>query len=122
MTLSSAARSALLRYGRIQTAGLLATWMGFQFFDFAKPGLVANHLNPQWVLLLLLISATLSVFLAPRGNPPRGSPHRWAVATAAGLVALFSASSVVSSPVGWLVGIAVWGSTLAALGAPTTYD
>lgn len=104
------------RYCRTQTFGLLATWVLLQFFEWGKPGLVGSRANPQWVLLALLISATLTAFLTSANATAAAQPRRRIIAAVSGLVALSSVGAAVSSPVGWLVAITVWGAVLAAFG------
>lgn len=103
-------------YCRIQTVGLLATWTGMLALEWAKPGIVADRFSPRWVLLGLLISATVTAFLNPGYTAPAW-PRRWAVALSAGTLALLGVSAAVSSPFGWLVATAVWGACVSALGA-----
>lgn len=115
-------RNLLFKYFRIQTAGLLATWVLLLFMEWGKPHVVGNSFNPQWVLLGLVISAIITAFLAPAGTRTTGLPYRRALAVALGTVGLISIGSAVSSPVGWIAGVVVWGSVLAAVIPQEHYD
>ena len=109
-------RAAVLAYVRAQTGGLVTAWAGLMAMEWGKPHLVGNAFHPQWVLLGLLISATLTAFLAARGEPPARVWYRHWLAVGCGIVAVVAVGAAVSSPVGWLIGVVAWGSVLAALG------
>lgn len=114
-------RVARYEYFRLQTLGMLGTWTGLLAVEWAKPGIVANRFAPGWVLLGLLISATVTAFLN-HPHPVPAWPRRWVMALVAGTVVLLGVSTAVSSPFGWLVAVAVWGAIVSALGTRHDYD
>lgn len=114
-------RAARYAYFRLQTAGLLVTWTGMLAAEWAKPGIVANRFAPGWVLLGLLISATVTAFLNHSQPAPVWS-RRWLLGLVVGAVVLVGVSAAVSSVFGWLVAVAVWGGIVSALGTKYDYD
>lgn len=112
-----ATREFIFRYFRIQTAGLFATWTMLLFLEWAKPHLVGNYFNPQWVLILLGISVIITTLLMPRQAADSAARWRYRrlVAIAAGVIALVSVRAAVSSPVGWIFAVVAWGSVLSAV-------
>lgn len=109
-------RAAALAYVRAQTGGLLTAWVGLMAMEWGKPHAVGNAFSPRWVLLGLIISATLTAFLAVSDDPPAPVRYRHWLAIGCGIVAVVAVGAAVSSPVGWLVAVVAWGSVLAALG------
>lgn len=109
------------RYLRIQTIGLLGTWTALLFLEWGKPHLVGNVINPQWVLLGLVISVIITSFLPVPSQRPMWR-YRRAIAIALSLVILMAAGAKISSPIGWIAAVVVWGSMLAAWYEAPNYD
>lgn len=109
------------RYFRLQTLGLLGTWAALMFLEWAKPQAVGNTFNPQSVLLGFLFSATITAFLPLPSQRPKVWRRR-AAAIAVSAIVLFAAGAKVSSPIGWMAAVVVWGSLLAAWHHAPNYD
>ena len=100
---------------------MLGTWAALMFLEWGKPHLVGNVVNPQWVLLGLVISVTITSLLPVPSQRPMVR-YRRAVAIAVSVVLLISAGAKISSPIGWITAVVAWGSMLAAWYQAPNYD